>query len=65
MTYFIKTFGCASNTADSERIAGSFSNRGYKPAKNINNADVVIINTCVVRESAENRVYGLLEKLKN
>ncbi|MDO8514914.1 MAG: MiaB/RimO family radical SAM methylthiotransferase, partial [bacterium] len=46
-------------------IAGSFSNRGYKPAKNINNADVVIINTCVVRESAENRVYGLLEKLKN
>lgn len=65
MTYFIKTFGCASNTADSERIAATFSNRGYKLAKNINTTNVVIINTCVVRESAENRVYGLLNKLKD
>lgn len=65
MTYFIKTFGCASNTADSERIAATFANRGYKLAKNITTADVVIINTCVVRESAENRVYGLLNKLKD
>ncbi|MEK7127829.1 MAG: MiaB/RimO family radical SAM methylthiotransferase [Patescibacteria group bacterium] len=65
MTYFIKTFGCASNTADSERIARTFENRGMKPAKSIYKTDYVIINTCVVRESAENRVYGLLNKLKN
>ncbi len=63
MTYFIKTFGCASNTADSERVARTFENKGMKPAKSINKADYVVINTCVIRESAENRVYGLINNL--
>jgi len=63
MKYFIKTFGCASNEADSERIATVLENRGMKPAKSINLADHIVINTCVIRESAENRAYGLLDKL--
>jgi len=61
--YFIKTFGCQANEADSERIAQLYQNRGYQPAKTIKEADVVIINSCSVRESAENRVFGLINNL--
>jgi len=63
MKYFIKTFGCASNVADSEKIAGYYESEGYKPTKAIKEADVVIINSCSVREAAENRVYGLINNL--
>ncbi|TSC54142.1 MAG: hypothetical protein LiPW16_137 [Microgenomates group bacterium LiPW_16] len=51
------------NEADSERIAGWYEGKGWKPAKNIYNADVAIINTCSVRQSAEDRVYGLINNL--
>jgi len=61
--YFIKTFGCAANTADSERIASLYQARGYTEAKNYDEADVVVINTCVVRQAAEDRVYGLVKNL--
>ena len=54
--YFIKTFGCQANEADSERLAGALEKKGYQLAKKIEEADQVIINTCSVRESAENRV---------
>ncbi len=63
MRYFIKTFGCAANEADSERIAALYEARGYTPTKSIKQADDVVINTCMVRESAENRVYGLVRNL--
>lgn len=63
MKYFIKTFGCAANIADSERIAGLYQARGYKPAKGFSDADVIVINTCVIRQQAEDRVYGLVENL--
>jgi len=63
MKYFIKTFGCAANVADSERIAGFYQARGYKPAKSYQDADVIVINTCVIRQQAEDRVYGLVENL--
>jgi len=63
MKYFIKTFGCQLNVADSERIAAGFKARGMIPAKNYQEADYVIINTCTVRQSAENRVYGLVHNL--
>lgn len=65
MKYFIKTFGCAANTADSERIASLYQARGYSEAKDYDQADLVIINTCVVRQSAEDRVYGLVKNLAN
>ncbi|PIU03977.1 tRNA (N6-isopentenyl adenosine(37)-C2)-methylthiotransferase MiaB [Candidatus Shapirobacteria bacterium CG08_land_8_20_14_0_20_39_18] len=63
MKYFVKTFGCQANVADSERIAFYYEQKGYKPAKNIDKADVIIINTCSVRQSAENRVGGLINNL--
>lgn len=65
--YFIKTFGCQQNVADSERIASELKGRGMKKARSIKTADYIVINTCMVRASAENRVYGLvnnLEKIK-
>lgn len=61
--YFIKTFGCAQNVSDSERIAADMSARGMVEAKNIDQAHHVIINTCMVREMAENRVYGAVNNL--
>ena len=63
MKYFIKTFGCQQNKADSERVAAAFEARGMKPAKGYTNADYVVINTCMVRQSAEDRVYGLVRNL--
>lgn len=67
MKYYIKTFGCQQNVADSERIKAAFAGRGMTSIRSYRGADYIIINTCMVRESAENRVYGLvnnLEKLK-
>lgn len=68
--YFITTFGCAQNEADSERIAGMLESRGMVKAATLKDADHVVINTCMIREKAENRVYGLVnnlsqQKLKN
>ncbi len=64
MKYYIKTFGCQQNHADSERVAAAFEGRGFKKARGYADADSVVINTCMVRQSAENRVYGLIENLK-
>lgn len=63
MKYYIKTFGCQQNVADSERIARSFQSRGFTEAKDYEDSNYVVINTCMVRESAENRVYGLVNNL--
>ena len=63
MKYFIKTFGCQQNKADSERIAQAFEGRGMTPARGYYDANYVVINTCMIRESAENRVYGLVNNL--
>ena len=63
MKYFIKTFGCQMNEADSERISAVFAKKGHQLAGKIGEADVVVINTCSVRESAENRVFGLINNL--
>jgi len=65
MKYFIVTFGCAANEADSERIAAFYESRGYKKAKSTDDADAVVINTCMIREKAAHRVYGLIHNLKN
>ena len=63
MRYFIHTFGCQQNKADSERISAAFKSRGMTPAKGYKDADYIVINTCMVRQSAENRVYGLVQNL--
>ncbi len=62
-TFFVKTYGCAQNTADSERIKAHYHQLGFTQTQNWKKADTVIINTCIVRESAENRAYGFLNKV--
>jgi tRNA-2-methylthio-N6-dimethylallyladenosine synthase len=56
--YYLKTFGCESNKADSDRIRGVMSSMDFTPTAREVNADVIIYNSCSVRESAENRVFG-------
>lgn len=62
-SFYIQTFGCAQNTSDAERIASELLNRGMVQAENIEMAHHVIINTCMIREMAENRVYGAVFNL--
>jgi len=63
MKYFIQTFGCQANKSDSERTAAELESRGMTKAETIDRADQVVINTCMIRKSAENRVYGLVNNL--
>jgi tRNA-2-methylthio-N6-dimethylallyladenosine synthase len=63
-SYFVRTFGCQMNEHDSERIAGLFESDGMRPAAQAEAADVVYINTCTIRENADNRMYGNLGQLK-
>jgi len=66
--YFVWTIGCQMNKAESQRIAGYLDSAGYQAATSFSNADLVVLNTCVVRQSAENKVLGtlgLLQGLKN
>ncbi len=61
--YLIETFGCQMNYHDSERIAGLLEADGYAPADAAADADVVVINTCSVREKAEDKLYHRLDEL--
>jgi tRNA-2-methylthio-N6-dimethylallyladenosine synthase len=63
-SYYIKTFGCQMNVSDSERIAGFLELHKFKPAKDTPKADLVIFNTCGVRQMAEDRVYGHIHNLR-
>lgn len=63
-TYFIQTFGCQQNVADSERLASYYEARGFEPASNLETASTLIINTCIVRDRAEEKVYGLVQNLR-
>lgn len=58
--YFVKTFGCQSNKSDSERIAGDYEARGYSEAKDWRDCDELVVNTCAIRQRAEDRVKGFL-----
>ena len=62
--YFIWTIGCQMNKAESQRIADYLDSAGYQVATSFFNADLVILNTCVVRQSAENKALGTLGLLK-
>lgn len=65
MKYFIHTFGCQSNKSDSERIAGDYEARGWSEADNWKVADNIVINTCAIRQRAEDRVIGLIRNIDN
>ncbi|MFZ0529630.1 MAG: tRNA (N6-isopentenyl adenosine(37)-C2)-methylthiotransferase MiaB [Propionicimonas sp.] len=62
-TFEVVTYGCQMNVHDSERIAGVLTEAGYVPAEAGSQADVVVFNTCAVRENADNRLYGNLGHL--
>jgi len=62
-TYYIKTFGCQANEADSEIIASFLDQAGLSEVKKIEKADLVVINSCAVRQSAEDRAIGLVHNL--
>ena len=62
-TYEVRTYGCQMNAHDSERLAGSLEEAGYRKAGADETPDVVVFNTCAVRENADNRLYGNLGHL--
>ncbi|MGN6721452.1 MAG: tRNA (N6-isopentenyl adenosine(37)-C2)-methylthiotransferase MiaB [Marmoricola sp.] len=62
-TYEVRTYGCQMNVHDSERLSGLLENAGYVAAPAGDRADVVVFNTCAVRENADNRLYGNLGHL--
>lgn len=61
----VVTLGCVQNENDSERIRGMLSEMGYEMSEDSKTADVVIFNTCAVRENAELKVFGFLGALKH
>ena len=63
-TFHIRTFGCQMNEHDSERLAGLLLADGLVPTPDIERADVVVFNTCCIRENADNKFYGHLGKFK-
>jgi tRNA-2-methylthio-N6-dimethylallyladenosine synthase len=62
--YLIRTFGCQMNEHDSERLAGILEADGLVAAEGVDDADVVVVNTCCIRENADNKLYGTLGHLK-
>ncbi|MDQ3406263.1 MAG: tRNA (N6-isopentenyl adenosine(37)-C2)-methylthiotransferase MiaB [Actinomycetota bacterium] len=62
-TYQVRTYGCQMNVHDSERLSGLLEDAGYVPASSGDVADVVVFNTCAVRENADNKLYGNLSHL--
>lgn len=62
--YLVRTFGCQMNEHDSERLAGILEGDGMVPADSADDADVVIFNTCCIRENADNRLYGNLGQMR-
>ncbi|HWS45818.1 MAG TPA: tRNA (N6-isopentenyl adenosine(37)-C2)-methylthiotransferase MiaB, partial [Acidimicrobiia bacterium] len=62
--FSVRTYGCQMNEHDSERIAGLLVAQGMEPTDDVEQADVIVLNTCCIRENADNKLYGHLEALK-
>src|SRR6478672_11152429 len=62
--FYLRTYGCQMNEHDSERIAGLLAAEGMEPTDGLADADVVVFNTCCIRENADNKLYGHLGELK-
>lgn len=63
--YFIQTYGCQANERDTETMAGILEMMQYKPTKDIKQADFILLNTCAIRENAEEKVFGKVGYVKN
>lgn len=67
MKYYIHTYGCQMNVHESEKLAGILEEKGFLPAEKENDADIIVFNTCCVRETAETKILGnlgIVKKLK-
>lgn len=64
-TYYIHTYGCQANERDSETLSGILEMMGYQETKDIKEADVILLNTCAIRENAEEKVFGKVGYVKN
>jgi tRNA-2-methylthio-N6-dimethylallyladenosine synthase len=62
--FYVRTYGCQMNEHDSERIAGLLASEGMQATDDVESADVVVLNTCCIRENADNKLYGQLGRLK-
>ena len=62
---FVRTFGCKQNENDGERIKGILSEAGFSFCENPENSDIIVYNTCAVRENAELKVFGILGEVKH
>jgi tRNA-2-methylthio-N6-dimethylallyladenosine synthase len=65
LKYLIETFGCQMNFHDSERMAGLLEQAGYEAAESDADADLIVINTCSVRERAEDKLYTRLGEIES
>ena len=65
MKYYITTYGCQMNVHESEKIAGMLVDIGYESASSLEDADVIVFNTCCIRDTAEKRAYGNIGALKS
>lgn len=63
--YFIRTYGCQMNVHDSEEISGLLENLGFEKVESELNADIIILNTCAIRENAHDKVFGFLGRCKH
>ena len=63
--YFVKTYGCQMNEHDSENIKAILEDMGYTATDNMEDANLIILNTCAIRENAHNKVFGLLGRIKH
>ena len=65
LTYYVKTYGCQMNEHDSENVEGLLDSIGFTKISDMNNADVIILNTCSIRENAHNKAFGMLGRIKH
>ena len=64
-TYHVKTYGCQMNEHDSENIEGLLESLGFTKENDLEKADIIILNTCSIRENAHNKAFGMLGRLKH
>lgn len=64
-TYYIKTYGCQMNEHDTENIKAILESMGYKESTSLQNANVILLNTCSIRENAHNKAFGMLGRIKH
>ena len=63
--YYLKTYGCQMNVHDSENIKAILEDMGFKETDNLDKSDIILLNTCAIRENAHNKMFGFLGRVKH